>query len=538
MAKTNPADHPSPLDPAADTSKTIGYADVTNLNIPSGTKSLLLELYSPRTFGVALSEIQAFPAVSIDYGDALASYGAPCHSITSQLYLGTVPPDGESGLQDTANAQGDDLNNTDDEDGIATLPPLPILTGSYSLPVAVTNTSGSAATLYGWIDFNGNGSFEPAEVQTASVLGDGSVTSVTLTWPTVSVASGATIYARLRFTTSSLSSAQGPASDGEVEDYLVPVTPPGSIVVVKNAVGGDDSFSFTSTGLTPTSFTLTTVGGTAQRTFPNLAPGTYSVSETVPAGWDLTSATCSDNSNPASIDLAAGENVTCTFANARQGTIIVVKRALGEDRAFSFVSASLGNFDLTTVNGEVQRTFSNLSPGTHDVSETVPLGWELSGGDPTCSDGSPASSINLGAGETVLCVFINLQDDTVVIEARTTGGDGSFPFTSGTLTPPSFTLTTTGGTTQRAFANLPPGTYDVNATVPAGWNLSSATCDNGDPPDRISMAPNQTVRCTFVYQITIAADIPTLSEWGLLLLGVLLAFNLWWRGPGRLAGRR
>jgi len=112
VAKTNPADHPSPLDPAADTSKTIGYADVTNLNIPSGTKSLLLELYSPRTFGVALSEIQAFPAVSIDYGDALASYGAPCHSITSQLYLGTVPPDGESGLQDTANAQGDDLNNT------------------------------------------------------------------------------------------------------------------------------------------------------------------------------------------------------------------------------------------------------------------------------------------------------------------------------------------------------------------------------------------------------------------------------------------
>ncbi|KAB2922409.1 MAG: IPTL-CTERM sorting domain-containing protein [Candidatus Contendobacter sp.] len=312
----------------------------------------------------------------------------------------------------------------------------------------------------------------------------------------------------------------------------------GSLTVVKNTTGGDGSFAFTSTIPSATTFTLATVGNTAQRAFPNLAPGTYSVSETVPAGWDLTSATCSDGSNPASIDLAAGENVTCTFANARQGTIIVVKRALGEDRAFSFVSASLGNFDLTTVNGEVQRTFSNLSPGTHDVSETVPSGWELSGGDPTCSDGSPASSINLGAGETVLCVFINLQDDTVVIEARTTGGDGSFPFTSGTLTPPSFTLTTAGGTTQRSFANLPPGTYDVNATVPAGWNLSSATCDNGDPPDRISMAPDQTVRCTFVYQITIAADIPTLSEWGLLLLGALLAFNLWWRGPGRLAGRR
>ena len=48
-----------------------------------------------------------------------------------------------------------------------------------------------------------------------------------------------------------------------------------------------------------------------------LDPGTYSVSETVPAGWDLTSATCSDGSNPASINLAAGETVTCTFTNTQ-----------------------------------------------------------------------------------------------------------------------------------------------------------------------------------------------------------------------------
>lgn len=173
------------------------------------------------------------------------------------------------------------------------------------------------------------------------------------------------------------------------------------------------------------------------------------------------------------------------------------------------------------------------------MSETVPSGWELSGGIPTCSDGSLASSINLSAGETVLCAFINLQDDTIVVEARTTGGDDSFPFTSQTLTPAAFSLTTSGGVAQRAFAKLQPGgPYDVSGTAPAGWNLTSATCDNGDSPDQISLGTDQTVRCTFVYQRTIAADIPTLSEWGLLLLGALLAFNLWWREPGRLAGRR
>lgn len=307
------------------------------------------------------------------------------HNISDAIRLGTLidtEPDG----QPTTAANGDDTNFSEDEDGLANIPPLPIVTANYPIQVAVTNTTGSSGTLYGWIDLNGNGSFEPAEVQTATVPGNGTVTSVTLTWPNVTVGVGATIYARLRFTTFALNDdsgtpaderAQGIASDGEVEDSLLPVAQPGSIVVVKTTVGGDDSFTFGSQTLTPTSFTLTTASGTAQRTFANLLPGTYDVSETVPAGWDLTSATCSDGSNPASINLAAGENVTCAFANTKQGTITVVKRALGEDRAFSFVSASLGNFNLTTVNGEVQRTFSNLSPGIHDVSETVPSGLAL-----------------------------------------------------------------------------------------------------------------------------------------------------------------
>jgi len=46
-----------------------------------------------------------------------------------------------------------------------------------------------------------------------------------------------------------------------------------------------------------------------------LPPGTYAVSENVPAGWSLTSATCSDGSDPGAIDLSAGEDVTCVFEN-------------------------------------------------------------------------------------------------------------------------------------------------------------------------------------------------------------------------------
>lgn len=53
-----------------------------------------------------------------------------------------------------------------------------------------------------------------------------------------------------------------------------------------------------------------------------LGPGSYSVSETVPAGWELTSAVCSDGDSTGnletasvSINLAEGEAVSCTFTN-------------------------------------------------------------------------------------------------------------------------------------------------------------------------------------------------------------------------------
>jgi LPXTG-motif cell wall-anchored protein len=42
------------------------------------------------------------------------------------------------------------------------------------------------------------------------------------------------------------------------------------------------------------------------------------VDELVPAGWDLVSAICSDESPIDAIDLAAGETVTCTFINERE----------------------------------------------------------------------------------------------------------------------------------------------------------------------------------------------------------------------------
>ena len=145
-----------------------------------------------------------------DYGDAPASYGDPSHSPQGP-YLGATQPDSESGSQHTATALGDDLDNTDDEDGVASLPPFSPATTSYTVLVTAHNTSGGPATLWGWVDFNGDGQFAAAEAASATVANGSNPASVPLNWPAVTVtppASGIS-YARFRITTGALTDNGG-----------------------------------------------------------------------------------------------------------------------------------------------------------------------------------------------------------------------------------------------------------------------------------------------------------------------------------------
>ncbi len=115
----------------------------------------------------------------------------------------------------------------------------------------------------------------------------------------------------------------------------------------------------------------------------DLSPGTYSVGETVPAGWELISATCSDGSDPSSISLSVGETVSCTFVNEKDANIIVVKETeRDEPGSFAFVTSyPPGGFNLS--DGQSNNTGS-LDPGSYSVAETVPANWQLVSA--TCSD--------------------------------------------------------------------------------------------------------------------------------------------------------
>ncbi len=81
-----------------------------------------------------------------------------------------------------------------------------------------------------------------------------------------------------------------------------------------------------------------------------LAPATYSVSETVPSGWDLESAVCSDGSPAGAISLQPSEVVTCVFTNEKDARIVVEKQTLpnGDPQSFHFdASYDADGFDLT-----------------------------------------------------------------------------------------------------------------------------------------------------------------------------------------------
>jgi uncharacterized repeat protein (TIGR01451 family) len=91
----------------------------------------------------------------------------------------------------------------------------------------------------------------------------------------------------------------------------------GQIIVEKITAPADSTQPFGFTANFTDSFELR--GGEAITTGFNVLPtsegGMYSVTENTPAGWILTTETCSDGSSPDNITLEPGESVTCTFTN-------------------------------------------------------------------------------------------------------------------------------------------------------------------------------------------------------------------------------
>ncbi|GGB04224.1 GEVED domain-containing protein [Puia dinghuensis] len=167
----------------------------------------------------------------LDYGDAPASYDPAgsdpaTHDFDSTLKLGTYW-NAEFAKKTSANATGDGAT----DDGIPILPTFTNYQTTYGANVNVYNHTGANATLIGWIDLNNDGLFDASEGSTpVTVSSSTSMQSIALSWTgAASIPLSATnVFMRIRLTSASngmtVNNALGYYSNGEVEDYMIPVS--------------------------------------------------------------------------------------------------------------------------------------------------------------------------------------------------------------------------------------------------------------------------------------------------------------------------
>ncbi|MCF8367113.1 MAG: T9SS type A sorting domain-containing protein, partial [Bacteroidales bacterium] len=154
---------------------------------------------------------------TFNYHTLIANNGAR-HKIDPDVFLGDLI-DAETDGQPTINALGDDNNNLDDEDGVRMRRFMAV--GGMAKVSVKASVDGF---LNAWIDFNRDGDWSgPGE----QIFTDEPLVAGwnTFTFMVPTTAEKGRTYARFRYNTTGGLTFEGPADDGEVEDYVVAIFP-------------------------------------------------------------------------------------------------------------------------------------------------------------------------------------------------------------------------------------------------------------------------------------------------------------------------
>ena len=185
-----------------------------------------VDLVDPAIINVPDCDFGDLPDANItsDNPDYLTTLedGGPFHYIIPGLKLGALV-DGDLNGQANEDAEGDDLDGSDDEDGVSFFSSLNIVPGGIvRLPISVTNSTVTNAHLEAWIDWNGNGVLDDATEKVVDI--DESITGfptyVTINVPTT-IANMTPIGVRFRLGYDDNMTPSGKIESGEVEDYLI-----------------------------------------------------------------------------------------------------------------------------------------------------------------------------------------------------------------------------------------------------------------------------------------------------------------------------
>ncbi len=246
-----------------------------------------------------------------------------------------------------------------------------------------------------------------------------------------------------------------------------------------------------------------TISDTSDKDY-TVSVGTYSVSETVPFGWDLTSNTCKD------IYVGPGQTEYCLITNTKRGNISghklndpdgLVATTDGRTPVSGWTielwkDGNKIDEDITDIAGVF--SFENLVPGNYQLKEVIVLGWvQLSGLtiDVTLEPGENDSNNDfVNVKYPTITIFKNVDengdgdlDDSVDVKGATNwewdiDGVGDY---------------STGSKVQRL-----PGSYTISETQKTNYHVTSLECNNGETYSATEsfdadLVSGQDLECTF-----------------------------------------
>jgi hypothetical protein len=312
------------------------------------------------------------------------------------------------------------------------------------------------------------------------------------------------------------------------DPLLFPLDPQGLLTIKKVTVpsGETQSFDFVGNAANLTSFAL---GDGNSRTSDPIPAGLYTVTETVPTGWELTGRSCyltdtpttlktfTSPTNGISVDLLAGEKVTCEFTNSKKPKLTLVKNVTnnngGTETADAWTLSATGDGGFSGNPAPAGGATGSVGPNyvipgiAYALSESGPSGYTPSAWVCTGGGTQDGSNITLAYGDDVTCTIGNddIGPDLTLVK-EVTNDDG------GTATADAWTLSATGdggfsgnpapagGLTGSVGPNgVTAGvTYVLSESGPSGYTPSSWVCTGGGTQDgaNITLGLAESVTCT------------------------------------------
>ena len=337
----------------------------------------------------------------------------------------------------------------------------------------------------------------------------------------------------------------------------------GLLKTVDNTGGGTASatdFTLTATGDAATGPTVVT--GTTPVGPANVPVGIYTLTETGPVNYTDSGFSCTGGGTLVGNSLTitgadAGNIITCTIANtynpagpvaAQLGLLKTVNNTGGGTAlATDFTLTATGDAATgpTVVTGTTPVGPANVPVGIYTLTETGPVNYTDSGFSCTGGGTLVGNSLTItgaDAGNIITCTIANTYNPAGPVAAqlgllKTVNNTGG-----GTALATDFTLTATGdaatgptvvtGTTPVGPANVPVGIYTLTETGPVDYTDSGFSCTGGGTLVGNSLTitgadAGNTITCTIdnTYNPVIPPGIPTVNEWGMIILMVLMGLG-------------